>query len=155
MKSTNPIVRHVTSLTWTMKRISCRLRRSKIHRNTTFTWLEHTRPGTKSHAIIGHQSRASYWDNVTVYPYNGYIRSTNPIVWHVMSLTCTLKWILVNYGTPKHAKTQPLHHSNMRAWAPKVWLWLWLWLWLWQLTNMLAQGTGTGGTGDRSVADVL
>ena len=28
---------------------------------------------------------------VTVYPYNGYIKSTNPVVRHVMSLTCTLK----------------------------------------------------------------
>ena len=56
--------------------------------------------------ILGGLSRSSYSDRVTVYPYNGYIQSTNPIVRHVMSLTCTLKQILVNYGAPKHAKTQ-------------------------------------------------
>ena len=71
--------------------------------------------------ILGNPSRGSYWDHVTVYPYNGYIRSTNPIVRHIMSLTCTLKRILVNSSTPKHAKSKPLHYSNMRAWAPKVW----------------------------------
>ena len=144
MRSTNPIVWHVMSLTCTIKQIWCKLRRSKIHRNTTFTSLEHARPGTKSHVIIGHRSRTSYWDNVTVYPYNGCMRSTNPIVWHVMSLTCTLKRIHVNYGTQKHAKTQPLHHSNMRAWAPKV---------FWQLTNLLAVGTGHRHRGHRRQED--
>ena len=33
----------------------------------------------------------SYWDDVTVYPYDGDIGGTNPVVRHVMSLTCTLK----------------------------------------------------------------
>ena len=45
--------------------------------------------------ILGGLGRASYSDRVTVYPYNGYIRSTNPIVRHVMSLTCTLARIHV------------------------------------------------------------
>ena len=41
---------------------------------------------TKSRDIIGAHSRCSYSDRVTVYPYNGYIRCTNPIVRHVRSL---------------------------------------------------------------------
>ena len=55
--------------------------------------------------IFGGLSRSSYWARVTVYPYNGHIKSINPIVLRVMSLTCTLKRILVNYGAPKHAQT--------------------------------------------------
>ena len=42
--------------------------------------------------ILGGLGRASYSDRVTVYPYNGYIRSTNLIVRHVMSLTWIVKW---------------------------------------------------------------
>ena len=55
--------------------------------------------------ILGGLRRRSYWDNVTVYPYNGYIRSTNPIVRHVMSLTRTLKRMHANEHTPNHAAT--------------------------------------------------
>ena len=58
--------------------------------------------------ILGVRSRGSYWDNVTVCPYNGYIRGTNPITRHVMSLTCTLTRMRANWHTPKHAATQPL-----------------------------------------------
>ena len=69
--------------------------------------------------ILGGIRWCPYSDYVTVYPYNGYIRSTNPIVRHIMSLTYTLYRILVNCGALKHAKTQPLHkvyaYSNMRA----------------------------------------
>ena len=68
--------------------------------------------------ILGAQTMGSYWDNVTVYPYNGHIKSTNPIVRHVMSLTCTLKQMRANQRTPKHATIQPLHDSNTRARAP-------------------------------------
>ena len=88
-------------------------------RNTTFTWLEHARPSTKSRHIIGAQHRGSYAYNVTVNRYNGHITGTNHIVRHVMSLTCTLKRTRVNQRALKHAKTQPLHYSNMRAQAPK------------------------------------
>ena len=42
--------------------------------------------------ILGGLSRGTYSDRVTVYPYNGYIRSTNLIVRHVMSLTWIVKW---------------------------------------------------------------
>ena len=36
--------------------------------------------------IIGVHGRGSYSDRVTVYPYNGYIKSTNPIVRKLRSL---------------------------------------------------------------------
>ena len=78
----------------------------------TFTWLEHARPGTKSHAVIGKPSRASYLDHVTVYPYNGYIKSTNLIVRHAMSLTWTMKRMPANQRASKHAATQTLHDSS-------------------------------------------
>ena len=45
--------------------------------------------------ILGGLTRSSYADRVTVYPYNGYITGTNPIVRHAMSLTCALKRISV------------------------------------------------------------
>ena len=70
--------------------------------------------------ILGGLSRGPYSDNVTVYPYNRYIRSTNPIVRHVMSLTWTMKRMRANQRTPKHAATQPLHGSNTRARAPNL-----------------------------------
>ena len=49
--------------------------------------------------------RSSYPAHVTVYPYNRYIRSTNPIVRCVMSLTWTMKRMRANQRTPKHAVT--------------------------------------------------
>ena len=65
-------------------------------------------------------STCSYTDNVTVYPYNRHIRGTNPIVRHVMSLTCTLERMHASQHAPKHAATQPLHDSNTRAPAPNL-----------------------------------
>ena len=70
--------------------------------------------------ILGAQTMGSYWDNVTVYPYNRHITGTNPIVRHVMSLTWTLKRMRANQCAPKHAATQPLHGSNARARAPNL-----------------------------------
>ena len=70
--------------------------------------------------ILGGLSRVPYSYCVTVYPYNGYINSTNPIVRHVTSLTCILKRLWAKQRAPKHAKTQPLHGSNMRARAPNL-----------------------------------
>ena len=70
--------------------------------------------------ILGGLRRCSYSDRVTVYPYNGYIKSTNSIVQHAMSLTCTLKQISVDQSALKHAKTQPLHGSNTHARAPNL-----------------------------------
>ena len=100
---------------------ACKSTHPETCRNTTFTWLEHARPSTKSRHIIGAHSRGSYAYNVTVNRYIGRITDTNPIMRRVTSLTCTLKRILVNYRAMQHAKTQPLHYSNTRAWAPKVW----------------------------------
>ena len=70
--------------------------------------------------ILGVLRRGSYPTRVTVYPYDGHIRGTNPVVRHVMSLACTLQWIRANWHAPKHATTQLLHYSNMRARAPDL-----------------------------------
>ena len=40
--------------------------------------------------ILGEPSRGSYSGHVTVYPYNRYIKSTNSIMRHIMSLTWTM-----------------------------------------------------------------
>ena len=56
--------------------------------------------------ILGGIRRVSYPAQVTVYPYNGYIRGTNPIVRHVTSLTWTLRRMHANPCAPKHARTQ-------------------------------------------------
>ena len=65
--------------------------------------------------ILGVLSRDPYPAHVTVYPYNEYIRGTNPVVRHVISLTGTLKRMRANQRVPKHAATQPLHGSTPRA----------------------------------------
>ena len=70
--------------------------------------------------ILGVRSRGPYPAQVTVYPYSEYIGGTNPIVRHVMSLSCTLKRMRANQRPPKHAATQPLHDSNTRAPAPNL-----------------------------------
>ena len=77
---------------------------------------EHQIRAPKKHIIWG-LGRGSYSHRVTVYPYNGHIRSTNPIVRHVMSLTWIMKRMHANQRTAKHAATQPLHGSNTRAQA--------------------------------------
>ena len=61
---------------------------------------------------LGGMSRPPYPGNVTVYPYNRYIRGTNPIVRHVMSLTCTPAPVPANPHAHKHAATQSLHHPG-------------------------------------------
>ena len=61
---------------------------------------------------LGGMSRAPYPGNVTVYPYNRYIRGTNPIVRCVMSLTCTPAQVPANPHAQEHAATQPLHHPS-------------------------------------------
>ena len=70
--------------------------------------------------ILGGICRSSYPAHVTVYPYNRYIKSTNPIVRCVVSLTWTIKRMRANQHAPKHATTQPLHDSNTRAPAPNL-----------------------------------
>ena len=99
---------------------ACKSKCPKTRRNTTFTWLNYARPSTTSRDIIGAHTRDSYRAHVTVNPYNGCIRGTNPIVRHVGSLTCTLKQMRANQHAPEHAATQPLHDSNTRARAPNL-----------------------------------
>ena len=70
--------------------------------------------------ILGVRSRGPYPAQVTVYPYSEYIGGTNPVVRHVMSLSCTLKRMRANQRPQKHAATQPLHDSNTRAQAPNL-----------------------------------
>ena len=70
--------------------------------------------------ILGGLSRSAYWYRVTVCPYNEYIRSSNPIVRYAMSLTWTMKRILINLHAPKHSTTQPLHDSNTSSRAQNL-----------------------------------
>ena len=46
--------------------------------------------------ILGGLLRGAYLDRVTVYPYNRYIKSTNPIMRHLTSLTRILKQMRAN-----------------------------------------------------------
>ena len=68
--------------------------------------------------ILGVLRRGSYLEHVTVCPYNEYIRGTNPVMRHVMPLTCTLKRICADQYTPKHARS-PLF-CNFKSPAPKL-----------------------------------
>ena len=70
--------------------------------------------------ILGEMRRGCYPARVTVYPYSGYVKRTNPITRHVMSLTCTPTRMPASQHAPKHAATQPLHDSNARARAPNL-----------------------------------
>ena len=67
--------------------------------------------------ILGGMTRVPYWDNVTVYPYNGCIGGANPIVRRVMSLTWAQGRVHANQHAPQHAGTQPLDAqiSHIRA----------------------------------------
>ena len=99
IKVTNPIVRNLKSLLWTLI-MMCASQLNPNQPNHDFTASpvrarDRQIRAPKKH-ILGVRSRSSYLARVTVYPYNGHIESTNPIVRHVMSLTCTLKRILVN-----------------------------------------------------------
>ena len=60
---------------------------------------------------LGGLGRVPYITQVTVFPYNGHIRGTNPVVRHVMSLTWTLKRMRANQRAQKHAATQPLFNG--------------------------------------------
>ena len=64
--------------------------------------------------ILGGLRRGSYSDHVTVYPYNGYIRSTNPIMRKLESL----QWVLIMMCATQLNPNQPNHHftaSPVRA----------------------------------------
>ena len=120
IRGTNPIVRHVMSLTCTLKRMRANQHAPKHATTQPLHWLKYARPSTKCRGVIGAQCRSSYTDNVTVNRCNGHIKGTNLIVRHGMSLTCTLKRMRANQHAPKHATTQLLHYSNMRARAPDL-----------------------------------
>ena len=81
-----------------LKTDACKITRSETSRNTTFTWLEHAHPSTKSRDIIGLTVGCSYSENVTVNRYNGYIRGTNMIVRcsGVISWTLILIFVKLN-----------------------------------------------------------
>ena len=123
MKSTNPIIRKVKSAQWTLMMTHATL----FDPNQPNHYFSASPVRAREHqfrapekGILRVRGRDSYPTHVTVYPYNGYIRSTNPIVRCVMSLTWTMKRMRANQRTPKHAATQPLHDSNTRARAPNL-----------------------------------
>ena len=123
IKITNPIVRKSKSLQWVLIMI-CATLLGPNQPNQCFTASPVRARGRQIRGpkmrILGGICRSSYPAHVTLYPYNGYIRSTNPIARHVMSLTCTLKRMRANQCTPNHAATQPLHGSNARDPAPNL-----------------------------------
>ena len=99
IKVTNPVVRKLKSAQW-VPIMMCATQLNPNQPNHYFAALpvrarEHQIRAPKK-CILGELGRGSYSDRVTVYPYNGYIESTNTVVRYLMSLTCTLRWILVN-----------------------------------------------------------
>ena len=128
IESTNPIVRNFKSLQWVLIMMCATLldpnQPSHYFTASTVRARERQIRAPKKHILRG-LGRGSYPAHVTVYPYNGCIRGTNPVVRHVMSLTCTLKRMRANQRTPIHAATQPLHGSNTRAQAPNLWHGAW------------------------------
>ena len=108
IKITNPIVRNFKSLQWVLIMMCATLldpnQPSHYFTASTVRARERQTRAPKKHILRG-LSRGSYPAHVTVYPYNGYIKSTNPIVRHVMSLTWTMKRMRANQRTPKHAVT--------------------------------------------------
>ena len=83
IKVTNPIVRKPKSLQWAPI-MMCATQLNPNQPNHYFSALpvrarEHQIRAPKR-CILGGLSRSAYWYRVTVCPYNGYIRSSNPIV---------------------------------------------------------------------------
>ena len=122
-KHTNPIIRKLKSVQWVLFMMCATLLEPNQHAQCSTPSSVRARERqirAPKKGILGVRSRGSYWDNVTVYPYNRYIRSTNPVVRHVMSLACTLKRMRANQHAPKHATTQPLHDSNLKYARPST-----------------------------------
>ena len=121
IKHTNPIIRKVKSAQWTLMMTHATLfdpnQPNHYFSASPVRAREHQIRAPKK-CILGGLSRISYPSHVTVYPYDGCIGSTNPVIRHVMSLTCTLKRMRANQHVPKHATIQPLDGSNARARAP-------------------------------------
>ena len=123
IESTNPIVRNFKSLQWVLIMMCATLldpnQPSHYFTASTVRARERQTRAPKKHILRG-LGMGSYPAHVTVYPYNGYIKSTNPIVRHVISLTWTMKRMRANLHAQKHAATQPLYGSNTRARAPNL-----------------------------------
>ena len=121
IKITNPIVRKSKSLQWVLIMMHTTLLNPN-HPNQCFTASPvraHERQiRAPKEGILGVLRRGSYLEHVTVCPYNEYIRGTNPVMRHVMPLTCTLKRICADQYTPKHARS-PLF-CNFKSPAPKL-----------------------------------
>ena len=122
-KHTNPIIRKLKSVQWVLFMMCATLLEPNQHAQCSTPSSVRARERqirAPKKGILGVRSRVPYRARVTVHRYNRYITSTNPIVRHVMSLTCTLKRMRTNQHAPKHAATQPLHGSNTRAPAPNL-----------------------------------
>ena len=123
MKHTNPIVRKSKSLQWALIMMCATLldpnQPNHYFTASTVRARERQIRAPKKGTFRG-LSRGSYryLEHVTVCPYNEYIRGTNPVMRHVMPLTCTLKRICADQYTPKHARS-PLF-CNFKSPAPKL-----------------------------------
>ena len=90
---TNPVIRILKTLQWVL----ILTRATQLNPNQPNIYFtaspvrarERQIRAPQTH-VFGGLSRGSYSDRVTVYPYNEYIQSTNPIVRHATSLACTL-----------------------------------------------------------------
>ena len=123
IKVTNPIVRKLKSLQW-VPIMMCAALLHPSQPNHYVTALPVRARERQIRApkmlILGGLCRGSYPLRVTVYPYNGYVGSTNPIIRCAISLTWTLKRMHAKLHALKHPATQPLHGSNTRTRAPNL-----------------------------------
>ena len=123
MKHANPIVRKFKPLQWVLIMMCATLLDPNQHTQcltASSVRARERQSRAPKKGILGVFCRGPYHTRVTVYPYNRYIGGTNPVVRHVLSLTCTLIRMRANQHAPKHAATQPLHDSNTRARAPNL-----------------------------------
>ena len=123
MKHANPIIRKFKSLHWVLIMMCATLLNPNQHSQcltASSVRARERQSRAPKKGILGVFCRGPYQTRVTVYPYNRYIGGTNPVVRHVLSLTCTLIRMRANQHAPKHAATQPLYDSNTRAPAPNL-----------------------------------
>ena len=123
MKHANPIIRKFKSLHWVLIMMCATLLNPNQHTQcltASSVRARERQSRAPKKGILGISCRGPYHTRVTVYPYNRYIGGTNPIARHVMSLNGTPIRMCANQHAPKHATTQLLHYSNMRARAPDL-----------------------------------
>ena len=99
---------------------ACKLACPKICSNTTFTWLEHARPSTKSRGIIGLTVGWSYSKNVTVNRYNGHIRRTIMIVRCLGVVLWTLILMFIKLNSLRYATHLILQQSKVVPFNPLI-----------------------------------